>query len=48
MALEAAGGAVEDVLQDAMQRQRVLEEYEDQQRKRLEEFESSKLKDNEK
>jgi len=48
MALEAAGVAVEDILQDAMQRQRALEEYETHQRKRLEDFENAKLKENEK
>ena len=48
MALEAAGVAVEDILQDAMQRQRSLEEYEESQKKRLEEFETGKLKENEK
>jgi hypothetical protein len=47
MALEAAGVAVEDMLQDAVQRQRVLNEYEDGQRKHLEEFEKAKLGDNE-
>jgi hypothetical protein len=47
MALEAAGVAVEDMLQDAVQRQRVLNEYEDSQRRRLEEFEKTKLGDNE-
>jgi hypothetical protein len=47
MALEAAGVAVEDMLQDAVQRQRVLNEYEDKQRRRLEEFERTKLADNE-
>jgi hypothetical protein len=46
MALEAAGVAVEDMLQDAVQRQRVLNEYEDSQRRRLEEFEKTKLRDN--
>jgi hypothetical protein len=47
MALEAAGVAVEDILQDAMQRQRALEAYDEEQQKRLLEFESGKLKDNE-
>jgi len=47
MALEAAGVAVEDMLQDAVQRQRVLNEYEEHQRKRLEGFERLKLGDNE-
>ena len=47
MALEAAGVAVEDILQDAMQRQRSLEAYEEEQERRLQEFESAKLRDNE-
>lgn len=47
MALEASGVAVEDMLQDAVQRQRVLNEYEEEQRRRLEEFEKRKLQDNE-
>jgi hypothetical protein len=47
MALEAGGIAVEDMLQDAVQRQRVLNEYEESQRRRLEEFEKIKLQDNE-
>lgn len=46
MALEAAGVAVEDMLQDAVQRQRVLNEYEEGQRNRLELFEKGKLDDN--
>src|SRR5580692_132500 len=46
MALEAAGIAVEDMLQDAVQRQRVLNEYEEAQRGRLEEFEKTKLQEN--
>jgi cell division septum initiation protein DivIVA len=47
MALEAAGVAVEDMLQDAVQRQRVLNDYEDAQRKRLDDFESAKQLDKE-
>jgi len=47
MALEAAGVAVEDMLQDAVQRQRVLNDYEDQQRRRLEQFEKSTFQGNE-
>jgi hypothetical protein len=47
MALEAADVAVEDMLQDAVQRQRVLNEYENDQQGRLEEFEKIKLADNE-
>jgi len=46
MALEAAGVAVEDMLQDAVQRQRVLNEYEEAQRRHLEQFEKVKLEDN--
>jgi len=42
MALESAGVAVEDMLQDAVQRQRVLNEYEESQRRRLEEFVAAK------
>jgi len=47
MALEAAGVAVEDMLQDAVQRQRVLNEYEENQRQHLEQFEKIKFQDNE-
>ena len=47
MALEAAGVAVEDILQDAMQRQHALNDYEENQRRRLQEFENLKLGDNE-
>lgn len=47
MALEAAGVAVEDMLQDAVQRQRVLNDYEDLQRKRLEDFEAAKHEEKE-
>ena len=46
MALEAAGVAVEDMLQDAVQRQRVLNEYEDNQRRHLEQFEKTRLQEN--
>jgi len=42
MALEAAGVAVEDMLQDAVQRQRVLNDYEEAQRKRLDDFVAAK------
>ena len=45
MALEAAGALVEDVLQDAMQRTRVLNEYEEAQHKKLKEFEAAKLRE---
>ena len=47
MALEAAGVAVEAILQDAMQRQHVLNEYEDAQRRRMQDFETVKLSENE-
>jgi hypothetical protein len=46
MALEAAGIAIEDMIQDAVERQRVLNEYEEAQRVRLEEFEKTKLQEN--
>jgi len=47
MALEAAGVAVEDVLQDAVQRQRVLNEYEQAQQARLQQLEAIKLRESE-
>src|SRR5579862_44562 len=47
MALKAAGVAVEDMLQDAVQRQRVLNESEESQLQRLQEFEVAKLRENE-
>ena len=47
MALEAAGVAVEDMLQDAVQRQRLLNEYEEAQRKRLDDFEGAKQQEKE-
>jgi|SRR5579864_5025172 len=47
MALKAAGVAVEDMLQDAVQRQRVLNESEEAQLRRLQEFETLKLRENE-
>ena len=47
MALKAAGVAVEDMLQDAVQRQRVLNDNEDAQLQRLQEFEGSKQRENE-
>jgi len=47
MALKAAGVAVEDMLQDAVQRQRVLNETEEAQFHRLQEFEASKQRENE-
>jgi hypothetical protein len=42
MALKAAGVAVEDILRDEVQRQRVLNEYEDSQRRRLEALQTAK------
>jgi hypothetical protein len=47
MALEAAGVSVEDVLQDAVLRQRVLNEYEQNQQSRLQQLESVKLRESE-
>ena len=47
MALKAAGIAVEDLLQDAVQRQRALNASEDAQLQRLQEFETAKLRENE-
>lgn len=46
MALEAASVAVEDVLQDAVIRQKALADYEDGQRSRLKNFEQSKADEN--
>lgn len=46
MALEAAGVAVEDVLQDAVLRQKALTEYEDGQKARLKSFEQTKADEN--
>lgn len=46
MALEAAGAAVEDVLQDAVIRQRALADYEENQRERLKKFEQQKSEEN--
>jgi hypothetical protein len=47
MALKAAGIAVEDMLQDAVQRQRVLNECEGAQLQRLQEVEALKVRENE-
>jgi len=47
MALKAAGIAVEDMLQDAVQRQRSLNECEEVQLQRLQEFEAAKQRENE-
>ncbi|MFB3826823.1 MAG: hypothetical protein ACE15B_08640 [Bryobacteraceae bacterium] len=46
MALEAAGAEVENLLQDAVVRQRALNDYEEEQRKRMEAFEAAKLEEN--
>jgi hypothetical protein len=46
MALEAAGVEVKDILQDAMLRQRALNDYEETQQKILREFECAKNEEN--
>jgi hypothetical protein len=46
MALEAASAAVEDLLQDAVLRQRILNDYEEKQEARLREFETAKTEQN--
>lgn len=46
MALEAAGVEVEDVLQDAVARQRALNDYEEAQQSWLNGFETAKLEEN--
>lgn len=46
MALEAAGAVVEDLLQDAVLRQRLLNDYEEKQEARLREFEAAKTEQN--
>ena len=46
MALEAAGVDVKDLLQDAMLRQRALNDYEETQLKLLREFEAAKTEEN--
>jgi small-conductance mechanosensitive channel len=46
MALEAAGAEVKDIIQDAMLRQRALNDYEDSQQKRLREFEAASGEEN--
>lgn len=48
MALEAAGAEIEDLLQDAVVRQRALNDYEEAQGARLQSFEQSKLDENKK
>ncbi len=46
MALDAAGTAVEDLLQDATRRQTALNSYEEGQRRQLEQFETHKAREN--
>jgi hypothetical protein len=46
MALEAAGAEIEDLLQDAVVRQRALNDYEEKQQGRLRDFEAAKTEDN--
>jgi hypothetical protein len=46
VALEAANTTVEEIIEDASQRERVLDTYESVQQKALEEFESRKTKHN--
>ena len=48
MALEAVGAEIEDLLQDAVVRQRALNDYEEAQKNRLQSFEQSKLDENKK
>ncbi|HWB84257.1 MAG TPA: hypothetical protein VG675_08970 [Bryobacteraceae bacterium] len=46
MALDAAGVEVEDLLQDAMVRQRALNDYEEAQQNKLKDFEAAKAEEN--
>jgi hypothetical protein len=46
MALDSAGVQVEDLLQDAMERQRGLKNYEDAAQQRLQQFETVKTREN--
>jgi hypothetical protein len=46
MALEAAGVEVEDLLQDAVVRQKALNDYEETQQQKLKEFEATKQDEN--
>jgi hypothetical protein len=46
MALDAAGVSVDDLLQDAMVRQRAVNDYEELQQKKLKELETAKLEEN--
>jgi hypothetical protein len=46
MALDAAGAQIDDLLQDAVVRQRALNDYEEAQQRRLKEFEAAKASEN--
>jgi uncharacterized protein HemX len=46
MALEAAGAGIEDLLQDAVARQRALNDYAEKQQDRLARFENQKAEEN--
>jgi hypothetical protein len=46
MALDAAGAEIEDLLQDAVVRQRALNDYEEKQQDRLREFEAAVAEEN--
>ena len=46
MALEAAGAEIEDLLQDAVIRQRILHDFEEKAQDRLRDFEAAKAVDN--
>ena len=46
MALDAAGIEVEDLLQDAVVRQKALNDYEEQQQQKLKDYETAKLEEN--
>lgn len=46
MALEAAGAEIEDILQDAVARQRALNDYEETRKKALKDLEAAKLEEN--
>jgi hypothetical protein len=46
MALDAAGIEIEDLLQDAVVRQKALNDYEEQQQQKLKDYETAKLEEN--
>ncbi|HEY7390958.1 MAG TPA: hypothetical protein VH640_20745 [Bryobacteraceae bacterium] len=46
MALDAAGVEIEDLLQDAVVRQKALNDYEEQQQHKLKDYETAKLEEN--